>query len=108
MTQKEQDAEIGQVVREHAEARRHVTCLENKAETTANTLLAIANELTRKEKRGTVTKTEHGFTITDPVTGRRELQIPSAKEIADLIEDLHKTIEKIRTLKKKRTEFGID
>ena len=108
MTQNEQDAEIGRVVREHGEARRLLACFEAKAEATARILRTLADELTRNERRGTVTRAEYGCIITDPVQGPRELHIPSPKEITDLIEDLHETVKKVQKLKDQRTSFGID
>lgn len=108
MTRNEQDAEIGRVVREHGEARRLLACLETKAEATAKVLHTLADELTRNEKRGTVTSAEYGFIITDPVQGPRELHIPEPKEITDLIEDLHETVKKVQKLKDQRTSFEID
>ncbi len=108
MTRNEQDAEIGRVVREHSEARRRLACIESKAEATARVLRKLADELSKSEKRGNVTKAEYGFIVNDPATGPRELHIPIPEEVTNLIEELHETAEEIRTLKKKRTEFGID
>ena len=108
MTRNEQDAEIGRVVQEHGEARRLLACLETKAEATARILRTLADELTRNERRGTVTRAEYGCIITDPAQGPRELHIPGPKEITDLIEGLQETVEKVRRLKDQRMSFGID
>ena len=104
----EHDALIGQIVREHGEARRDLAYVQIKAKATATRLRTLADELARTKQSGTVTRTEEGLVISDPETPPRELRVPAAEEIATLIEDLHRTTERVRTLSEQRKQLGID
>ena len=108
MTEKEHDALIGKIVREQCEARRDLAYLDIKAKDAARTLHRLADEMTGDGPNSTITNTEHGLVVRDGNEPERDIRVPDTEEIATLIDNRHRAIERVRTLTKQRKQLGID
>lgn len=108
MTNEERHTEIGRVVSELAEARRHHSCLTAKAVRLSCELQEVAALLHNGPPRGTVNSGADGVFNIAAGMERHEYRLPPCGEVVRLVEDINKVQGEIRQLERQRQAFGID
>ncbi|MCY3820875.1 MAG: hypothetical protein OXH52_16195 [Gammaproteobacteria bacterium] len=109
MTRTDEDSEIAAVVRKHAEARRRLSCLQNKAETYASTFRAIADAL-GDVARLKPARSADDVDLTELETGADPLDLstPPEADVRDVIRDIRATVDVLTGTHEKLRSFGLD
>ena len=109
MTVTEQDACVGRLVRDLADARRELQCLGILAEERADAVYRVGEALqTAETEEVTVEVVEGGLVIKREGHQPRHIQYPDVQAVAALVNDVRAARQRVERLEARRKKLGID
>ena len=108
MTEREETAEMGELVKKHRDAKQRLTCLESKATTMIEDLTAIVEVLRIPDTGRIVNPAEYGFTVASSAENLKQIQVPEKNEVVALVEELASTRRTVADFRQKLRGLGID
>lgn len=101
MTTEEQDAIIGRIVREHADATKQHDLLTSKLNRAGVSLQTLSNALRSRPERVTIDGEQLANTISRNDFNSKEIGLDAIKEMCGRIRELDETISRLEEEKKK-------